>query len=172
MRTIRQLTSAEFRARQTSANCIVIDVRDRNEFAASAEPDTCCLPLGDITADNVATFVRERDIKPEQTLVLLCARGIRANLAAEKLRELLPNTIEVVAGGHTALRLPGAPVSLERQVRFIAGCLVLVGVIGSLLRHPYLLGISAFVGAGLVFSGITDKCPMAVALAKMPWNRC
>ena len=37
--------------------------------------------------------------------------------------------------------------------------------------HPYFLGISAFVGAGLMFAGITDTCGMGMMLAKMPWNQ-
>jgi hypothetical protein len=36
--------------------------------------------------------------------------------------------------------------------------------------HSALLLISAFVGAGLVFSGITDSCGLAMVLARMPWN--
>jgi hypothetical protein len=62
-------------------------------------------------------------------------------------------------------------ISLERQVRIAAGSLVLLGVIGSLLIHPYVIGLSAFVGAGLLFAGITDTCGMGMLLARMPWNR-
>ena len=29
----------------------------------------------------------------------------------------------------------------------------------------------SFVGAGLVYSGVTDTCGMALLLARMPWNR-
>ncbi len=28
------------------------------------------------------------------------------------------------------------------------------------------------VGAGLLFSGITDTCGMGLILARMPWNHC
>ena len=65
-----------------------------------------------------------------------------------------------------------AAMSLERQVRIAAGSLVLIGILLSLFVHPYLLGLSAFVGAGLVFAGITDTCGMGMLLARMPWNRC
>jgi predicted branched-subunit amino acid permease len=63
------------------------------------------------------------------------------------------------------------PQGLERQVRFVAGLLVLLGVILSLVVHPYFIGISAFVGAGLTFAGATDWCGMGLLLAKMPWNQ-
>ena len=62
-------------------------------------------------------------------------------------------------------------ISLERQVRIAAGSLVLLGAALSFV-HPAFIGVSAFVGAGLVFAGITDTCGMGMILARMPWNRC
>ena len=56
-------------------------------------------------------------------------------------------------------------------VAIAAGLLVLLGVLLGFLAHPALFGLSAFVGAGLVFAGITDFCGMGLLLAKMPWNR-
>jgi hypothetical protein len=53
----------------------------------------------------------------------------------------------------------------------VAGLLILLGVALSILVHPYLIGISAFVGAGLTFAGATDWCGMGLLLAKMPWNK-
>ena len=61
-------------------------------------------------------------------------------------------------------------MSLERQVRIAAGSLVLTGAIHSLV-HPWWIGLSGFVGAGLMFAGITDTCGMGMVLARMPWNR-
>jgi hypothetical protein len=62
-------------------------------------------------------------------------------------------------------------ISLERQVRIVAGLLVLVGAVLAIAVHPYFAGLSAFIGAGLIFAGITDTCGMAMVLAKMPWNQ-
>ena len=62
-------------------------------------------------------------------------------------------------------------MSLERQVRIAAGFLVLSGVILGFLVHPYAFGLAGFVGAGLMFAGITDTCGMGMILAKMPWNQ-
>jgi rhodanese-related sulfurtransferase len=82
-----------------------------------------------------------------------------------------------IEGGTTACAAAGLPVvrgkkamSLERQVRIAAGSLVLLGLIGAYFS-PYALGLSAFVGAGLVFAGITDTCGMGMILARMPWNQ-
>jgi len=62
-------------------------------------------------------------------------------------------------------------ISLERQVRIAAGLLVLSGAVLGWLVHPAFIGLSAFVGAGLVFAGVTDTCGMGLMLARMPWNR-
>ncbi|MFO0959831.1 MAG: rhodanese-like domain-containing protein [Isosphaeraceae bacterium] len=62
-------------------------------------------------------------------------------------------------------------ISLERQVRIAAGSLVLIGTVLGAFVHPAFLGLSGFVGAGLLFAGVTDTCGMAMMLAKMPWNQ-
>lgn len=62
------------------------------------------------------------------------------------------------------------PPSLERQVRICAGLLVMIGALLSLFINPLFGIIPLAVGSGLVFSGITDRCGMALFLAKAPWN--
>ena len=83
-----------------------------------------------------------------------------------------------VEGGTKACEGIGLPfvrgqkaISLERQVRITAGSIVLVGVILGFLVHPAFFGLSGFIGAGLVFAGITDTCGMGMMLSKMPWNQ-
>ena len=97
-------------------------------------------------------------------------------MAADKLSDLQAELI-IVAGGTSAWESAGLPVnkgkgviSLERQVRIGAGLLVLAGVALGHFVHPGFYGLSAFVGAGLTFAGITDFCGMGLILAKMPWN--
>jgi hypothetical protein len=68
-------------------------------------------------------------------------------------------------------RQPVRVISLERQVRIAAGTLVLMGTLLGFLLHPAYLAISGFVGAGLIFAGVSDKCGMAMLLARMPWNQ-
>ena len=62
-------------------------------------------------------------------------------------------------------------MSVERQVRIAAGSLVLIGAVLGYFYDPRFIGLSAFVGSGLVFAGITDTCGMGMILAKMPWNQ-
>jgi hypothetical protein len=83
-----------------------------------------------------------------------------------------------VEGGTLACESAGLPVfrgkksmSLERQVRIAAGSLVTVGSALGFLVSPYWFALSAIVGAGLMYSGITDTCGMGMMLAYMPWNQ-
>ncbi len=100
-------------------------------------------------------------------------------MALEKLKGQSKRNFVVIDGGLNALKANGAKIisgskniiSLERQVRIAAGLLVLVGVLLGYIIHPGFFVISGFVGAGLMFSGITDTCGMAMVLAKMPWNK-
>jgi hypothetical protein len=81
-------------------------------------------------------------------------------------------------GGLNALKAAGIntisgsrkTITLERQVRIAAGSLTIIGVILSATIHPAFYGVSAFVGSGLVFAGVTDTCGMAMILARMPWS--
>jgi len=111
-------------------------------------------------------------------IYLICRSGSRATKAAEQFVAAGISEVVVVEGGTAAWEKAGLPVvrgkkcmSLERQVRLAAGTLVLTGVGLGWWVHPYLFGLSAFVGAGLVFAGITDWCGMGMLLSKMPWNR-
>src|SRR5260221_574840 len=62
-------------------------------------------------------------------------------------------------------------ISLERQVRIAAGAIVVVGVVLAQFVHPLFMGLSAFVGCGLIFAGLTDRCGMGMLIAKAPWNQ-
>ncbi|MFO1020702.1 MAG: rhodanese family protein [Planctomycetales bacterium] len=75
-----------------------------------------------------------------------------------------------IAAGQSVIR-GKKTISLERQVRIAAGFLVVAGAALGFFVHPYWIGLSAFVGAGLMFAGITDTCGMAMVLARMPWNQ-
>jgi uncharacterized membrane protein HdeD (DUF308 family) len=62
-------------------------------------------------------------------------------------------------------------ISLERQVRIAAGALILIGVLLTFFIHSNFLIIPTFIGAGLLFAGLTNSCTMGLLLAKMPWNK-
>ena len=112
-------------------------------------------------------------------LYVICKTGTRGVKACQKLAASGSRDIVNVEGGIVAWTDAGLPVvrgkktmSLERQVRIAAGLLVLLGAALGYFLHPYWIGLSAFVGAGLVFAGVTDTCGMGMMIAKMPWNHC
>jgi rhodanese-related sulfurtransferase len=153
----------------------LIDVRTPVEYAEIHVAGARLLPLDTLDPRALAA---ERAATNGHPLYVICRSGSRAAQACEKLQAAGLHNIVSVEGGTLAWERAGLPVvrgrkviSLERQVRIAAGLLVLVGVVLGWLVHPAFLGVSAFVGAGLAFSGLTDTCGMGLLLARMPWNR-
>jgi rhodanese-related sulfurtransferase len=125
-----------------------------------------------------AVELRSRAGHADAPLYLICRSGNRGRQACEKFLAAGFQNVVNVEGGTLACLEAGLPVvrgrkaiSLERQVRIAAGSLVLLGLLLGWLAQPAFFGLSAFVGAGLVFAGITDTCGMGMLLAKMPWNQ-
>jgi rhodanese-related sulfurtransferase len=148
----------------------LIDVRSGSEFAAGHIRGAVNIPMDQIEA-------RLDDLRPAVPIVLICQTGKRARVTAGLL-EPCKRQIAVLEGGTSAWIRAGLPVvsnvktrwSLERQVRLGAGLLVLIGAGLGLTVNVNWLFLSAFAGLGLTFAGLTDICPMAEVLAKMPWN--
>jgi rhodanese-related sulfurtransferase len=157
----------------------IIDVRTAAEVESQSLEGSAHFPLQDINCEKIKTYLLEQGHDPEQPIYMLCASGQRATRAAEQLKDDLDCPLVIIEGGIGALTAAGISIqqgsgktiSLERQVRITAGSLVVVGVILGSLLNPGFYAIAAFVGAGLVFAGITDSCAMAMLLARMPWNR-
>jgi rhodanese-related sulfurtransferase len=153
----------------------LIDVRTPMEFREVHAEYACSVPLD---ALDPAKVMMARNAPDNQPLYLICRSGGRAGKACEKfITAGFPNVVNV-EGGTLAWVEAGLPVvrgerviSLERQVRIAAGLLVLLGVALGWLVHPGFLGLSAFVAAGLIYAGVTDRCGMGLLLARMPWNR-
>lgn len=152
----------------------LIDVRTPVEFREVHVPFARNVPLDRL--DPAA--VRDRAGSPGRPLYVICRSGGRGQKACEKLIASGLTNVVNVEGGTQAWADAGLPVvrgkkamSLERQVRIVAGLLVLLGVVLGWLVHPACAGLAAFVGTGLVFAGVTDTCGMGLLLARMPWNR-
>lgn len=150
----------------------IIDVRTPAEFREVHATLARNVPLDELTPERVQIGSSGRPI------YFVCKAGGRSAKACQKLLDAGFANVVSIDGGTQAWEAAGLPVvrgkkaiSLERQVRIAAGSLVLLGSVLGYFVHPYLIGVSAFVGAGLVFSGVTDTCGMAMMLAKMPWNK-
>lgn len=151
----------------------LLDVRTPAEFREVHVGFARNVPLDRL---DCAQLARERS-QAQDPLYVICRSGNRAKQACEKIIAAGCANVINVEGGTSAWEQAGLPVvrgqkmmSLERQVRIAAGALVLTGALLSFV-HPYWAGLAAFVGAGLMFAGITDTCGMGMLLARMPWNQ-
>jgi rhodanese-related sulfurtransferase len=153
----------------------LIDVRTPAEYREAHVEFARNVPLDQLRPK---VFMQELQGSRDRPLYIVCRSGSRGRQACEKfLKAGFGNVINVEGGtvaceeaGLAIIRGKGS-ISLERQVRIAAGSLVLGGILLAWLVHPAFIGLSAFVGAGLVFSGVTDTCGMGMLLARMPWNR-
>ena len=168
------IVPAEASAVVSNGRGTLVDVRTSAEFGEVHATGALLVPLDVLDR---AAVEAARGTRPGPVF-LLCGSGIRATKAAEKLRNAGLDDVVVVEGGTNAWVASGLPVvrgrktiSIERQVRIGAGSLVLIGTILGWRVHQAFYILSAFVGAGLVFAGVTDICGMAIVLARAPWNR-
>lgn len=169
MSGVRTCTVQELRERAERSDSVILDVREYPEFVEAHLPGSRLVPLGELR--------RRPELAGEGEVLILCGTGRRATEAAELLARRGGLEPVVVQGGIDAWRRAGypvrtekGPISLERQVRIAAGALVLAGLLLDLVL-PGARFLSYFVGAGLVFSGVTNTCTMGLLIAKLPWNR-
>lgn len=154
----------------------LIDVRMPVEFREVHAEGARSVPLDSL---DPRALMSQRNGSSGTPLYVMCRSGHRSRMACEKFESAGYEDIVNVEGGTVAWEAAGLPVvrgkkavSLERQVRILAGFLVLVGAVLGFFFHPWFIGLSAFIGAGLMFAGITDTCGMGMMLARMPWNQC
>lgn len=156
----------------SDACALLLDVRTPAEFAEIHAPGSVLVPL------HALDPVKVRGMMAGKTgCYLLCRSGTRAKQAAAKLHAAGLDNLFVVEGGMEGWAAAGLSVnrgrrqiSLERQVRITAGILVLLGAtLGYFVALPWVI-LSALVGGGLLFSGLTDTCGLGMLLARMPWN--
>ena len=150
----------------------LVDVREKMEFAGGRVKGASLLPLGELEK-------RHAELDQSKSIYVICRTGRRSAEAQRKLLALGFTNVVNVTGGIEAWKKEGLPVerdehapwSIERQVRFTAGLLVLAGVLLSIFVHPYFIALSGLIGFGLAFTATIDWCGMGLLIAKMPWNR-
>ncbi|MEV7584493.1 rhodanese-like domain-containing protein [Streptomyces erythrochromogenes] len=150
----------------------LLDVRTPGEFRTSHIPGAHNVPLS-ILREHVADLRTHLD----GGVVLVCRSGSRAAQAQEALAGAGLADLSVLDGGMLAWEAAGAPVErgearwdLERQVRLVAGSVVLAtGVAGLFLPGVHLIGTA--IGAGLTFAALSNTCAMGMLLSRLPYNR-
>lgn len=157
-----------------SGKAILIDIREAEEFAREHIRGARHVPLSGLDRHD---FDRER--ADGKAAIFQCQSGRRTEINRERLVALGFQQAYVIEGGLNAWRAAGLPshvdrkqpMELQRQVQIAAGSLVLAGVVLSVAMSPWFVLLSAGVGAGLVYTGVSGSCLMGQLLALMPWNR-
>jgi rhodanese-related sulfurtransferase len=153
-----------------AGGAVLVDIREADEHARARIAQARLEPLSRLGAIDVGNA---------QAVIFHCKSGGRTTANAERLKSSTGCEAYILEGGIEAWKAAGLPIvedkkqpiEMMRQVQIVAGSLVFIGSVLGALVHPGFYALSAFVGAGLVFSGVSGTCMMARILALAPWNR-
>lgn len=163
---------------RSGQSTFLLDVRSPAEYAAAHIPGALSLPLDTLDAKTLAERLGDPGAGTDEPLFLTCQAGLRAERAAEKLRDAGYTNLVLLEGGTHAWDRRALPmqrgrngISLERQAQVTIGSLLILKVVfGFAVSELFFVG-GALIGAGLIVAGMTHWCGMVQLLARMPWNR-
>lgn len=172
----KSISASEFSNLVASGKAIdLIDVRTPIEYRAMHVECARNQPLDRLDPKAIQA---SRNGSANEPLYVVCRSGGRSKQACEKFVASGVVNVINVEGGTLACVAAGLPVvrgkkviPLNCQVQIVVGTLVVVGSVLAVWGHPYWAALPGVMGAGLVFSGLTDSCAMGAILAKMPWNQ-
>lgn len=170
------MTMAQFRQEvQSGIPLLIIDVRTPVEYAEGHLAGAVNIPLDTWSPEIVASLMQEK-----KKVYLMCQSGKRAMMAASQADAWGNSDFIVVEGGMNEWQAGGGVVlveeqtprlSLMRQVHVFVGSIVCVFSFLAYMFNIHLVFIPMLVGVGLLISGLTGFCGLAMFLAKMPWNK-
>ncbi|MCL2896863.1 rhodanese family protein [Brenneria tiliae] len=150
---------------------LLVDIRAADEYAREHIAQARHIPLNDIAAQPPLTAAAG--------VIFHCQSGNRTQANADRLAAGVPGDAYILDGGLAAWKQAGLPtvvdksqpLELNRQVQITAGAIVLLGAVLGATVSPWFHALSGFIGAGLIFAGVSGFCGLARLLLKMPWNR-
>ncbi len=172
--TVLLTISPEKAAALLQQGAVLVDIREADEHAREKIPGAAHRPLSRLEEQDFSGLAGK-------VAIFHCRSGARTQGNAARLSGAAgPCEAYILEGGLEAWKKAGLPVALDRgqpielmrQVQIAAGGLVVLGAVLGWFVAPGFYALSAFVGAGLIFAGVTGFCGMARLLALMPWNRC
>jgi len=172
MSDLRAVDAPTLKQKLDRGEAVLIDIRETDEHAREHILGARLAPLSAIDAHD---FDRDHS----KAAVFHCKSGMRTQANAAKLLSKGFAEAYYLQGGIEAWKAAGlpvhtnskAPIEIMRQVLIVAGSIVLLGVALGFIVHPAFFGLSAFMGAGLLFAGSTGWCGLALLLRQMPWNK-
>jgi len=168
--TIQTIDARQATRLMDEKGATLVDIREPMEHARENIPGAKLMPL--------SKFAPACFDKNGPPVIFHCQGGNRTAANADKLAGCGAPEIYILKAGIAGWKDAGfrtsldrtKPIEIQRQVQIAAGSLVLLGLILAVVS-PWFAALSAFVGAGLVFAGVSGWCGMAKVLAWMPWNR-
>lgn len=170
VREVEPATVADWLRR---GECLVCDVREPDEHAAEHIDGTTLRPLSKLDLSGL------KQASPR--IVFHCKGGKRSADAAARALAALPGVeICTMIGGIEAWKRASLPtvvstravgMTVLQQTQLVIGLMVLTGLGVGFFIHPAGYLLSALMGAGLTFAGLTGFCGLMNLLALMPWNR-
>ncbi len=169
--TVKTISPTE--AKQLVQNgAILIDIRSAEEYRRERIDGAL-----NVSADQLPNALLQ--LGQGKVFVFYCLSGTRTQMNKNLLEDSVSHDAYIVEGGLNNWKREGLtteknasePISIFRQVQIIAGSLILLGCLLGYLVSPKFFLLAGFVGAGLVFAGVSGFCGMAVLLMKMPWNK-
>lgn len=176
MSSINTITPEQLKNWLNTGEAVLVDVREPDEFTNWRIPHAISMPLTGI--DQHLPHLEGETRK----VVFQCLKGKRGEMAAQAAKERFTNALDIYnltggieawesAGQTTLKHQKAAGIPIMRQVLITAGSLVLLFALLALMGIKTGTFLSAFIGAGLIFAGITGFCGIAAVLQKMPWNK-
>jgi len=170
---LKKITPTEARTKLERGEAILVDIREPAEHARENIPGARLVPMSRFEAPAIATN------ENSPAVIFHCQSGNRTQANAARLSACGAQDIYFLEGGLGAWKAAGLPtrldrnqpIELQRQVQIAAGSLILLGLVLAFLVSPWFIGLTAFVGCGLTFAGISGWCGMAKVMTLMPWNR-
>ncbi len=175
MTSLTPITPADAHRHLAAGTAVLIDIREADEYARVHIAAAQLRPLSTWDEMQLAGAANA----PDTDVIFTCRSGMRTAGACDRLATGVHGRALMLDGGVDAWARAGlplvrnghAPLEIMRQVQIAAGLMILTGAVLGAVVAPAWFGLSAFVGAGLLFAGITGFCGMARVLMLAPWNR-
>lgn len=169
------ISPRDARALLEAGRCVLVDVREADEHARERIHGARLVPLSTLNPAKIAALGADR-------VIVHCKSGRRSADAAARCASLAASGIEVtsLSGGIEGWKAAGLETIVDsarprmgvmQQTQATIGVAIVAGCALSALVNPWFLALPAFMGVGLVVAGTTGACPLAGAIARLPWNR-
>ena len=164
---MQNISPAQLKELIKQGNAIIIDVREPFEFQSGHIKNAISIPASKFTKDKIPNDKSKK-------IIFHCKAGKRSemllkNIAGEGYLNLEGGIDNWLANGfaiHGKTKMP-----IDQQFRLSIGIIILISSILAYFINFNFVFVNMFIGAGLVFSGITGFCGLQKILGMAPWNK-